>query len=279
MGCALRVRWNQVAATGWTWDEAEPLPGQRQSRHASGAQNLRPGAALPRTESGVHRPRFNQATIRLFCKDVRFSSLIAEHCSNDFGNEIEGRWRSQGKRRNQIRNSHLVSGLGVFVPIDLQRLSGPAPNPLDPRNENAVPGVGARNGDRSNGILERNTRRDHIAQKTAAASTIELAIVIEGDRRFFHRHSDRHHRIRHMAHAEVADFVARGLALLSQPDGWRWFVAVKRVLMGRIRSPFGSPEDAEVDLPEDLARCLFLAADNATRTGLAYCVVSAKAMR
>ncbi|MBA9071496.1 hypothetical protein FHR71_005276 [Methylobacterium sp. RAS18] len=227
----------------------------------------------------MYRPRFNRATIWLFCKDVRFSSLIAEHCSNDFGNEIEGRWRSQGKRGNQIQNSHLASSLGISAPIDLQRLSGPAPNPLNPRNENAVPGVGARNGDRSNGTLGRNTRRDHIAQKAVATSTIELAIVIEGDRRFFDRHADRHHRIRHMSRAEAADFAARGLTLPLQPDGWRWFVAVKRVPMGRIRSPFGSPEDAEVDLPEDLARCLFLAAENANHTGLGYGVVSAEAMR
>lgn len=121
--------------------------------------------------------------------------------------------------------------------------------------------------------------RQRVTGGMPTAAAVDLAVVIEGDRRFFDRHTGREHRIRHLSLAEAADFAAQGRALPKQEPGWRWFVAVKRLPIGRVRAPFGSPEDAEVDLPEELARCLFLAVMDQQRTGLPYGVVPAEALR
>jgi len=102
-GCAFRVRWHQVAprvvslpATGRTWDEADRSP---VNANRDALQAHRFFAQAPRffeqkarriVPDSTGRPSGNSA------ESARFSSLTAEHCSNDFGNEIKGRWRSQG---------------------------------------------------------------------------------------------------------------------------------------------------------------------------------------
>ncbi|MFE1601589.1 hypothetical protein [Methylobacterium sp. ID0610] len=99
--------------------------------------------------------------------------------------------------------------------------------------------------------------------------------MIEGDRRFFRRHRDRSHRVRHLSDAERAAFERAGKVLRAPIPGWRWFVAVKQVAPGvRIRQPFQGPEAAEVDLPEDLAAGLWSAVADNERTGAGYGIVN-----
>ena len=74
-----------------------------------------------------------------------------------------------------------------------------------------------------------------------------------------------------MAVAELEALLRGGRRLDAPAEGWRWFVVVHQIAPGRReRRWIQSPAMAEVDLPEELACGLYLAAVDAERTGLGY---------
>ena len=89
----------------------------------------------------------------------------------------------------------------------------------------------------------------------------EFDAVIESDRRFFARRSDRSYRVRHTAPIEMRVHVEMGQAFVALFPGTRWFTAVRQVSPGyRIRGFYQSFHDAEIDLSEELSRALYDAA-------------------
>ena len=89
----------------------------------------------------------------------------------------------------------------------------------------------------------------------------EFDAMIEGDRRFFARRSDRSHRVRHAAPVEMQVGREAGQTFAPLLPGARWFAAVRQVAPGyRIRAVYQAFHDADVDLSEAECRRLYLEA-------------------
>jgi hypothetical protein len=83
--------------------------------------------------------------------------------------------------------------------------------------------------------------------------------VLESDRRFFDRHKSRSHRIRRLSpvEKEMAEAVY-GPGVFPWAPNHAWFTVVRQVEPGiRFRVFVRNCDDAEVDVPEDVAKSIY----------------------
>ena len=100
--------------------------------------------------------------------------------------------------------------------------------------------------------LTRNQRRQ--MKKLAP----HLGRIADADRVFFEQHPDRRHRIRFASDVEIAQHEILSGKLVRLPPGHRHFVIVRNIAPGRrLRLFVTNEENAETDVPEDLADVLF----------------------
>lgn len=104
----------------------------------------------------------------------------------------------------------------------------------------------------------------------------EYEAVTEGDRRFFERHTDRSHRIRHTSQAEM-DLKGRSGSTFDPPiPGFRWFTVIRQVAPGaRVRVYVQAPELCETDVPEAVAARIYAEAEGQNTRELTAGLVAA----
>jgi hypothetical protein len=82
--------------------------------------------------------------------------------------------------------------------------------------------------------------------------------VTDTDRVFFEQHPDRKHRVRHASEVEIAELEITYGEVITSPPGHRYFVIVRNVAPGhRVELVVENAEDAETDVPEEVARVIF----------------------
>ncbi|KQP53021.1 hypothetical protein ASF34_01215 [Methylobacterium sp. Leaf106] len=87
---------------------------------------------------------------------------------------------------------------------------------------------------------------------------VDFEAVTEADRRFFVRHPDRSHRVRHTSQAEMAQVTRSGSMLDAPMPGFRWFTAIRQVAEGvRVRVYVQAPELCDTDVSEAVAAQIY----------------------
>jgi hypothetical protein len=82
--------------------------------------------------------------------------------------------------------------------------------------------------------------------------------VTDGDRRYFERHTDRSHRIRHTSQPEIAQAARMGRTFDGPFPGFRWFTVIRQVAPGaRVRVYVQAPELCETDVAEEVAAQIY----------------------
>lgn len=108
---------------------------------------------------------------------------------------------------------------------------------------------------RAGAPLRLGAARRRIAGPALPISPPELEAVIEGDRRFFARHTERNYRIRLMARAEIASGERAGFHFGPPLPGMRWVALIRQVHPGaRFKAFCQFGEGADLDQPEAVCR-------------------------